>query len=61
MKKVLNIILLGIPYLANAVKVAKEVRGQLDKNRDGKLSMEELKEFVLTGSLTVTYELDEKN
>lgn len=54
MKKILNVITLGIPYIVNAIKIAKSVKEQADLNKDGKTTMAELAQVVKSGEIKIT-------
>lgn len=46
MKKVINVILLGIPYLIKCIQITNALKEKIDTNKDGKISIEEVKSFL---------------
>lgn len=58
MKKFINVITLGIPYIVNLVRVGLAVKKQFDLNNDGKVSTSELAKIAKHG--TVAIEVKEK-
>lgn len=46
MRKVINIVLLGIPYLIKCIQIVNALKTKIDINKDGKISTDEVLNFI---------------